>query len=182
MLQEEAYLRGEFDVPNFYTRMDTLTRADWQGPPKGDIEPIKEAQADILLVTKNMKTRAECITERGGDLLTTFDALKEEQDLMAERGLTEMPFPSGIPTGEGPAGITGKELNESATPDKSAPKESPDKAPAPEEEATATARSLAALLSSLTSGLEAIGSLGTLMSGLADRLDDIESKLEDRPL
>jgi capsid protein len=91
MLQEEAYLRGEFDVPDFYTSMPALTRAVWRGTPKGDIEPIKQAQADILLVQNNLKTRAEAIIERGGEITTTFDQLALEQEMMAERNLHEGP-------------------------------------------------------------------------------------------
>ncbi len=66
-----------------------LTRAEWRGYPKGDIEPFKAAQADILRIQRNLKTRSRAIAEDGGDLLTTFDQLQEEQEMMADRGLTE---------------------------------------------------------------------------------------------
>lgn len=89
MLQEEAYLKGELEAKDFYTNMQALTRCDWRGSPKGDIEPIKAAQADALLIQNNLKTRAESIAERGGDLRTTMDQLAEEQEMMRERGLTE---------------------------------------------------------------------------------------------
>jgi lambda family phage portal protein len=89
MLMEEAYLRGELSVSSFYLDMNALTKADWRGSPKGDIEPIKSAQADILLIEKNLKTRSASIAERGGDLKGTFDQLQEEQEMMRERGLTE---------------------------------------------------------------------------------------------
>lgn len=89
MLQEEAYLRGHLKVKNFYTNIYALTKAGWRGAPKGDIEPIKAAQADLLLVKGNMKTRASAIAELGGDIRTTFDQLAEEQEMMRERGLTE---------------------------------------------------------------------------------------------
>lgn len=89
MLQEEAYLRNEIDVVDFYVNMLALTRADWRGSPKGDIEPIKAAQADAILIQNNLKTRAEAIAERGGELRATLDQLEEEQNMMKERGLTE---------------------------------------------------------------------------------------------
>jgi capsid protein len=72
MLMEEAYLRGELEARDFYTNMQALTRCEWRGSPKGDIEPIKAAQADALLIQNNLKTRAEAIAERGGDLRTTL--------------------------------------------------------------------------------------------------------------
>jgi len=89
MLMEEAYLRGEFDAPDFYLNIDGLTHADWRGSPKGDIEPIKAAQADVILIQNNIKTRAEAIAERGGELRAVMDQLEEEQEMMRERGLTE---------------------------------------------------------------------------------------------
>ncbi len=89
MLQEEAYLKGEIKVEDFYKRRHQLTRAEWRGSPKGDIEPVKAIQADILAVKNNLKTRAEAIAERGGDIRTTFDQLEEERDLLLEKGLTD---------------------------------------------------------------------------------------------
>lgn len=89
MLMEEAYLKGEFDAPDFYLNIDGLTHADWRGAPKGDIEPIKAVQADALAIQNNIKTRAEAIAERGGELRPTLDQLQKEQEMMRERGLTE---------------------------------------------------------------------------------------------
>lgn len=91
MLMEEAYLRGDLSVSDFYSNMHALCRADWYGSPKGDIEPVKAAQADVLLIQNNLKTRAEAISERGGELRSTFEQLEEEEELMRERGLTEQP-------------------------------------------------------------------------------------------
>jgi lambda family phage portal protein len=89
MLQEEAWLKGEISLPDFYTNMHALTHADWRGSPKGDIEPVKAIQADVLAIRNNIKTRAESIAERGGDLRSTMEQLEEEQEMMDERGLTE---------------------------------------------------------------------------------------------
>jgi len=89
MLQEEAYLRGDIQIKNYYTKEAVLTRAEWRGAPKGDIEPIKAAQADILLVQNNLKTRTACAAERGDDWRAMVDTLEEEQEMMAERGLGE---------------------------------------------------------------------------------------------
>lgn len=106
MLQEEAYLRGEFNTPDFYTNILALTHADWRGSPKGDIEPIKAAQGDILLIQNNLKTRAEAIAERGGDVRTTFDQLEEEEEMMKDRGLMEGAIldPAAIKSDEKPDG------------------------------------------------------------------------------
>jgi capsid protein len=89
MLMEEAYLRGDLNVKDFYTRMHPVTNAEWRGVPKGDIEPVQAVLADTKAIQANLKTRAEAIAERGGDIRTTFDQLAEEQEMMRERGLTE---------------------------------------------------------------------------------------------
>jgi len=87
MLMEEAYLRGRLAVKDFYGRMHAITRVEWRGTPKGDIEPVKAAQADKMLIESRLKTRAEAIAERGGDLRTTLEQLEEEEELLEEKGL-----------------------------------------------------------------------------------------------
>lgn len=88
MLMEEAWLRGDLDVEDFYTNMHAVTKAEWRGSPKGDIEPIKAVKADVLAIQHGLKTRADAIAERGGDIRSTFDQLQEEEDMIRERGLT----------------------------------------------------------------------------------------------
>jgi lambda family phage portal protein len=88
MLQEEAYLRG--DLPpgtEFYKNMRHISRCDWRGSPKGDIEPVKAVTADVKAIEAKIKTRAEAITERGGDYQTTMDQIEEEENDLEERGL-----------------------------------------------------------------------------------------------
>lgn len=90
MLMEEAYLRDEIDVPDFYAKIWDLTEATWIGPPKGQIEPEKEVRADILAIQHNLKSRTERAIENNMDQAAIFDELAEEQRMMVERGLDEM--------------------------------------------------------------------------------------------
>ncbi|MBN2568139.1 MAG: phage portal protein, partial [Deltaproteobacteria bacterium] len=87
MLMEEAYLRGDLKVQNFYTRMWNLTKTEWRGAPKGDIEPVKETTSDIKLNENNMKSLAQIAAERGTDLETLLDQLEEEKEMLQQRGL-----------------------------------------------------------------------------------------------
>lgn len=87
MLLEEAWLRRELDVPDFYERMHLYTACKWIGTPKGNIEPVKEAQADILLIKNNLKTRGQTIMEQGGERQNVFDDLEEEREELERRGL-----------------------------------------------------------------------------------------------
>lgn len=90
MLMEEAYLRGELGQVDFYSKMLDLCACDWVGAPKGQIEPLKEVQADVLEIQHNLKSREEVMLERGRDLQTTFDQIEEEQAMMEEKGLDEL--------------------------------------------------------------------------------------------
>lgn len=88
MLQEEAYLKGEYNAPDFYTNYHILTAAEWIGPPKGDIEPVKDAQADVIQIKNHLKTHERAISERsGGEYTAVFDQLEEEEDLIDEKDL-----------------------------------------------------------------------------------------------
>ena len=87
MLLEEAYLMGELDMPGFYDRMDLYCACQWIGSPKGNIEPIKEVQADVIAIKNNLKTRAAAISERGGEWRRTFDQLEEETRDLESKGL-----------------------------------------------------------------------------------------------
>jgi lambda family phage portal protein len=88
MVAEEAWLRGDLDVPEFYPLMHELTRCEWRGAPKGDIEPVKAVRADIEAINGRIKTRAEAIAERGtAEPGAIFDQLMEEEEMLKKRGL-----------------------------------------------------------------------------------------------
>jgi lambda family phage portal protein len=84
MIIEEAWLRGELEAGDFYTDMYRLTSAEWIGPPKGQIEPIKEVQADVLAVKNNFKTLEEVLLEQGRDLNSTLTQVKAEKDIQVD--------------------------------------------------------------------------------------------------
>lgn len=88
-LMEEAWLRGEIDYPadKFYRDLDLLTASEWRGAPKGDIEPVKAAQADVLLNKASAKTKEQMIIERGGDPQRVFAQLEDEMVLLESKGL-----------------------------------------------------------------------------------------------
>jgi len=95
MLIEEAHLMGEYPAPNFYENIDEYTRCSWIGPPKGQIEPLKDIQADAFAVQNNLKTRSKAILERDGySAISVFDDLEEEQEMLIERGLSEERIPN----------------------------------------------------------------------------------------
>lgn len=90
MLMEEAFIRGELSVSDFYSKRLDLCACDWIGMAKGQIEPLKEVQANVLQIQNNLKSREEVMLEDDRDWVTTFDQIEEEQEAMEERGLDEM--------------------------------------------------------------------------------------------
>jgi len=89
MLQEEAWLRGDLGpVADFYERQPAYCSCEWVGPPKGQIEPVKEIQAEVLAVNNRLKSRRRAISEMGGgDYRTVFDQIEEEMRDLEARGI-----------------------------------------------------------------------------------------------
>lgn len=106
MLMEEAYLRGDIpEIKSFYKNRHHWTSCKWIGSPKGDIEPIKAAQANAIKVKERVKTRASWIIEdgEGDDPQSVFDAIDEELQMMDDKGI--MPE-SELPESPQPASQT----------------------------------------------------------------------------
>lgn len=87
MLMEEAYLKGEIGYRKFYSNFWEITSCDWIGPPKGQIEPVKEVQADVLAIRNHLKSREQVLLEQQRDFTSTIDQLAEENAMLEERGL-----------------------------------------------------------------------------------------------
>lgn len=98
MLMEEAWLLGHLDIGEFYPQMHQLTRAEWRGAPKGDIEPYKQAMANIALNNHRLKPKSTCIAELDGDAdyLDVFDQIEEEEQLLADKKIPVAGEPSLI--------------------------------------------------------------------------------------
>ena len=79
MLQEEAYLRGDLKINNFYSKIWAITAVDWIGPPKGQIEPVKENQADKLANEMLIKSKRMIALERSLDIDQVFDEIEDEE-------------------------------------------------------------------------------------------------------
>ena len=87
MLIEESYLRGEIELDQFYKNYWNYTKCQWIGPSKGQIEPIKEVQAEILAINNRLKSREESMLEQGRDFKSTMDQILKEKNYMSEKGI-----------------------------------------------------------------------------------------------
>ena len=67
MVMEEAWLRGMIELPEFYGRREAWCQAVWIPQARGHIDPVKEAQANILKKKYNMTTQTAIAAEDGHD-------------------------------------------------------------------------------------------------------------------
>ena len=90
----EAVARGRIKAPGFFD--DPLLReawcgARWIGPAQGVLDPLKEARANLLLISHGIKTHAQVTTEMtGGDWEENVEQLQREIELLKEAGVEPM--------------------------------------------------------------------------------------------
>ncbi len=89
MVVEEAYLRNILGIADyindmgatmgFYEGRQYWTSANWTGPAKGFIDPVKEIQATIMALDAKLMTYSDAWAERGGDFADSLPVMEEEQ-------------------------------------------------------------------------------------------------------
>lgn len=98
----EAVALGRIQAPGFFT--DPMIRtawcgAHWIGPVQGQLDPLKEAKAAILLADKGIKTYQQLTREMGGgDWEENVEQLKHENEMLEDAGankVVELPKESG---------------------------------------------------------------------------------------
>lgn len=76
------------DIPGFWEAPAAWARADWLGPPRGFIDPVKEAQGSELRVRNMISTRTREAAEQGLDFEAVLDEIASEKEEMDARGIT----------------------------------------------------------------------------------------------
>ena len=66
---------------------DTLYDAEFRGPVMPWIDPVKEANANLVMVSAGFKSQAQVIRERGGNPRQTMAEIQRERAEAEERGL-----------------------------------------------------------------------------------------------
>lgn len=89
---EVEVANGDVKVPggpaNFYRQKTALCMAEWIGPGRGSVDPLKEANANNLDTSAGRKSTVECILESGRD---PVDVLAEEVWYTREREKRKLP-------------------------------------------------------------------------------------------
>jgi lambda family phage portal protein len=104
-----AFLEEAFDryidipdgVPDFWEAPGAWARAEWLGPPRGFIDPVKEAQGSEMRVANMTSTRTREAAEQGLDFEALLDDLAGENQMMTERGITS-PDMAAMLSAQGP--------------------------------------------------------------------------------
>lgn len=87
LVVEEAYLRGNIDISDFYENQHEYIRSQWIGGAWGWVDPVKEIQAAKNAVDWGFSTYADEIGSLGGDWQEVFDQRKIEQSYIDEISL-----------------------------------------------------------------------------------------------
>jgi lambda family phage portal protein len=67
MAIEEAYLRDYVELPDFYDYREAYCESKWIAPAKGQIDQVKETQANILKLKYNMISHSDIASGEGLD-------------------------------------------------------------------------------------------------------------------
>ena len=76
-------------------KFDKFNAAVWKGRRWQWVDPEKDANANITLIDNGLRSRADVVSEQGGDFDETLDALAEEQKKMEKLGLKIVQKTSG---------------------------------------------------------------------------------------
>lgn len=89
---EVEVANGDVKIPggpaNFYRNKTAICMAEWIGPGRGSVDPLKEANANNLDTAAGRKSTVECILESGRD---PSDVMAEEAWMLAERERRGLP-------------------------------------------------------------------------------------------
>lgn len=93
----EAIANGRIHAPGFFYDPAikwAWTRAEWNGPAQGQLDPVKEATAAKIRVEQGFSTRErETVEINGGDFEGNVNQAKMENEKMKESGLKNEVMP-----------------------------------------------------------------------------------------
>jgi lambda family phage portal protein len=120
MLMEEAFLMGEWDVPNFYENILDWCRVKWIAPGWQWVDPVKEVESSLNAIKGHLSTLADECASQGRDWEEVLEEEAREQKKKDELGIKDeqqkpapiqkdQPVdPNGEPIDEEPAAVPRK--------------------------------------------------------------------------
>lgn len=96
MFFEEAILGGRIQLPagapNFYAHKAEYCRAQWVGPERTNVDPVKEMTADIMGLNANVTTLADIAAKRNKDWEDQVKQRSRERTTCGDLNLREDPL------------------------------------------------------------------------------------------
>ncbi len=93
MVMEEAYLRGELQLPQggpgFYDAMAEYCNAEWIGPARGHVDPQKEMMANVKGLDNNILTLSDIVAEHGKDWESQLEQRGREVEKQKDQNLSD---------------------------------------------------------------------------------------------
>lgn len=90
---EEAVNAGEIDAPDFYANKAAYCRAQWIGPGRGWIDPLKEAQASEKRMQSGVSSLERECAEQGLDWEEVLEQRAREREFGLSLGLEDIHAP-----------------------------------------------------------------------------------------
>ena len=88
----EAIASGRLKAPGFfdnYLIQKAYCGSEWIGNPPGQIDPVKEAKAIIMLINKGVMTTAQATAMYGGDFWQNVTEIKKETEALKDAGISD---------------------------------------------------------------------------------------------
>lgn len=95
---DEAIAAGYLQAPGYFEnaiKRQLWLNCRWQGDAQGQIDPLKEVQANAMAVEKGFKTFDQVAAEQGEDWLEVTTQLAHERETRRNLGLEVEPQPDG---------------------------------------------------------------------------------------
>lgn len=87
---DRGYIKTPAGAPSFWDMPGAYLRARWIGPGRGYVDPVKEAQGASIRMGAMISTLEDENADLGRDLTDTLDQVADEEEMLAERGITRV--------------------------------------------------------------------------------------------
>ncbi len=85
---DKGYIKTPAGAPDFYEMPGAYLRANWIGPGRGYIDPVKEAEASSLRRANKTSTLQRECADQGLDYEAVLDQIAREEQEMKDRGIS----------------------------------------------------------------------------------------------
>lgn len=89
-VMDTAVFSGAVDLPGYMEDPTPFHQVTWIPQGQDWVDPVKAAAANKLQIEMKIKSRSECIRERGRDPEEVFDEIAAEEKMMKDKGIENL--------------------------------------------------------------------------------------------